>query len=114
MSGDSTHGVGAALCAWAEFASAVIAVAASSVLIDRVLIRQPPNIPLISLTWIATDLFRPNAIACSLNKSRTSLVRQYRQKSVVTLSFPASCLTSILEIQSRACPGEVDRVRQGE
>src|ERR1700733_4037392 len=42
MSGDSTHGAGAALCALADAASAVSATAASNVLVENLVIVHPP------------------------------------------------------------------------
>jgi hypothetical protein len=49
-----------------------------------------------------------------LNKPRTPSARQYGHGSLATLSFPALCLTSIVQLQISACPGEGDPVRQGE
>jgi len=43
MSGDSTHGVGAALCALADVASAVSAIAAKSVLVENLVIVHSPS-----------------------------------------------------------------------
>src|SRR5665647_598099 len=92
MSGFSSHGVGAGLCAKAEFVSAVSAAASKRVLVENPVILQSPSNR-------SEKIRRPVNV---LNKSRTSLSRQYeepirrsaRRLRVCDFPYPASRLSS--------------------
>jgi hypothetical protein len=98
MSGDSTHGVGAGACAKAELANAVIAVAASSVLIDNGVILQSPNIHEGLAQGLRLTKAQSSAASRALNKSRTRFVRQYGSPAVRDFVIPRSVLDDYLPI----------------
>jgi hypothetical protein len=93
MSGDSTHGVGAAFWALAGVANAVSASAAKTVLENFVICILPTTDPETGL---------PMAASHALNKPRTAFFRQYRGETgaFATLSFHDSSFAAIFRLQS--------------
>src|ERR1700752_833738 len=95
MSGFSSHGVGAALCAKAEVESAASAAASKRLLVENRVILSSPG--------IGPKKFGVPPII--LNKSRTSLLRQYDDTTSRFAAVRHSRLWDLPPPASRLCSG---------